>query len=128
MSTQREFLSIPNATKADSIPERRVVMMGGGKSLQPSAVAAFCGAVVNAAFDGDLEGQEWFALGVAACLDAVSRGTLDARAGDPVAFVGLMRAEVDDVSGAPNAITDVMKLVSARARGGACGGDAVSHE
>jgi hypothetical protein len=91
-------------------------------------VAAFCRAVVNAAFDGDLEGQEWFALGVAACLDAVSRGTLDVRAGDSAAFVGLMRSDVDNVSADANKVTDVMRLVCVRERGGEADGGGACHE
>lgn len=85
--------------------------MGGGKPAQPSAANGFCDAIVNACLDGEIINHYEFALGFAAAIDAISRGTFD-MAFDPIAVVEQAWSDVANVTKTPNKITDIMRGAS----------------
>lgn len=113
---QADIASVPElvtqahvARKADRLPEPRLFLMGGGKPAQPSIVRQFCQRVVDAALDDEAHGRSDFALGFAAAVDAVARGTIDFR-DDAVEVVLQALADVENVTNEHNRITDVMRL------------------
>ena len=92
------------------MPKRRLCMMGNGKSVQPKKhVEHFCKAVVEDCLSGRFHGHEDFALGVAACFDAISRGTIDLDE-YPRNVVDQMWIDVNNVFTLPNKVTDLMRI------------------
>lgn len=99
------------ARKADTIPRQRLFLIGGGKPAQPSASKGFCDAIVNACLDGEIINHYEFALGFAAAVDAISRGTFD-MSSDPIGVVEQAWSDVANVTKASNKITDIMRGAS----------------
>lgn len=91
------------------LPERRMFSMGNGKIARKDQTGAFCDALVEGCLDARVHRFYDFTLGFAACLDAISRGTLDLDA-DPIGVVMAAHADVHNVTLEPNAVTDVMRF------------------
>ena len=85
-------------------------MMGNGKPVQPRYVEKFCGVVMETLLDSDMHDHYEFALGFAACFDAVSRGTI----GVDTPFETVVQAwhDVQNVTNKQNKITDVMRVTN----------------
>ena len=86
----------------------RMFMTGNGRPVQPRRTRGFCDAVVKGCLDGEFRDREFFALGFAACLDAVSRGTIDFDS-EPSEVVARAWADVNNVTVEPNGVTDIMR-------------------
>ena len=94
---------------APVMEKRRLCMMGNGKTVQPKFVERFCKTVANDCLDGRCRGYEDFALGVIACLDALSRGTIDLEE-HPRNVVKQMWNDVNNVTTLPNKVTDITRV------------------
>ena len=104
---------------ANRLKKRRIFMMGSGKSVQPKHTAFFCETIVSDCMDGKFCERseaasagvccEEFALGFAACLDAVSRGTIDLEE-HPRNVVNQAWNDMNNVTTRPNTVTDIMRI------------------
>ena len=84
-------------------------MMGNGAPVQPKRSRAFCDALVERCLDGKVHGHYDFALGFAACFDAVARGTIDLEE-HPVNVALQAWSDINNVTTAPNKVTDIMRI------------------
>lgn len=97
------------ALKAESIPKPRVFLMGNGKPVQPKRAKKFCAAIVDRCMDGAVHGHSDFALGFAACFDAIARGTIDLEE-HPVNVMEQAYSDVHNVTTKPKKVTDIMRF------------------
>lgn len=92
----------------DAMPKRGAFMTGSGEVVPPERAREFCRSLVDRCLKGNIHGQYDFVLGFAACLDAVLRGTIDFEE-HPVNVVMQARADIDNITTAPNKVTNIMK-------------------
>jgi hypothetical protein len=97
------------ALKADTIPKPRVFLMGNGKPVQPKRAKEFCAAIVDKCLDDAVHGHSEFALGFAACFDAIARGTIGLEE-HPVNVMNQAYSDVHNITTKPNKVTDIMRL------------------
>ena len=112
--------AIPTKSKlvksAKKLPKRRIFMMGSGKSVQPKNTALFCETITEDCLKGKFcESKELtktgtcceaFALGFIACLDAVSRGTIDLEE-HPRNVVNPAWKDINNETTLPNVVTNI---------------------
>ena len=85
-------------------------MAGNGKTVSPKQVATFCGNAVKSCLDGTIKDENaYMALGAAAMLDAISRGTVTSKLDDAVLCAVLLVADINNVTPDPNRMTDIMR-------------------
>ena len=109
-----EETKIINAAK--QLAKRRIFMMGNGKSVQPKKTALFCETITADCLKGKFCKREElasnstcceeFALGFIACLDAVSRGTIDLEE-HPRNVVNQAWKDINNETTLPNIVTDI---------------------
>lgn len=107
----RAAMESPGARKADAIPKRRIFMMGNGKAVRPSMAKLFCGVVVEDCLDSTLAAKVAdleFALGFAACFDAIARGTISLVA-YPSDVVAQAYSDAHNATNKANKVTNIMK-------------------
>ena len=91
-----------------SIANRRIFMMGNGKPVLPDWSYEFCDTIINGCMSAEIVGHCEFSLGFAACFDAMARGTIDLE--DPIGTVRQAWADVNNITTAPNKVTDIMRI------------------
>lgn len=94
--------------KADSIPNRRVFMMGNGQPVPPKRSKKFCNSLVDRCLKGRVREHYDFVLGFAACFDAIARGTIDLEE-HSINVVLQAYSDVHNISNKPNEVTNIMK-------------------
>lgn len=93
----------------EELPKRHVFMMGNGQPVPPKRSKAFCKSLVDGCLDAGVHGHYDFALGFAACLDAVARGTIDLEE-HPVNVALQAWADINNITTTPNKVTNIMRL------------------
>ena len=96
-------------TDTPPIPKQCIIMMGNGKPASPRLIKRFCDGIVAGCMDGAIERHHGFALGFAACLDAISRGTID-MGSDPIETMKQAYADVHNTTTSHNKVTDIMRF------------------
>ena len=104
---------IAEPAKANQIPKMHIFMMGDGTPVQPKRAKAFCGSLVDRCLDGAVQGHYDFVLGFAACFDAIARGTVDLEE-HPLNVALQAWADINNITTAPNKVTDIMRTGGAR--------------
>lgn len=99
--------------EAAPIADLQPFLAGAGRFVSPEDVRSFCGEVVDAAVGGISYEKYSFVLGFAACLDAVSRGTIGFA--DPMACALRAYRDVNNVGPAPNRVTNMMRELPEKA-------------
>ena len=101
---------------AKRLPKRSPILMNSAKGKQRKTkfvsgdfVRRFCKTIVGDCLDGRCSGYEEFAFGVAAMLDAMSRGTIDMDE-HPRNVVKQMWDDVNNATKRPNKITNIMRI------------------
>ena len=84
-------------------------MMGSGKCVLLKQADQFLADVLETLLDGQMTEHYEFALGFAACFDAVSRGTINL---DVTPYETIVQAwrDTQNVTNEPNKITDIMRV------------------
>ena len=100
----------PKTDESQTLPKQRMFMLGNGLPVLPSVAEGFCDKTVNESIDFRNENRAWFQIGFAAAVDMIARGTMDFSS-SPELITQQAWQDVNNITIAPNKVTDVMRMV-----------------
>jgi len=92
------------------IPGRKSFLTGNGKAVRPERLSRFCDELVDGCLDAEVIDMYDFALGFAAGIDAVSRGTVDFD-GSATEVARQAYRDIHNITTRPNKVTNIMQEV-----------------